>query len=99
MGQHIDQSDKAALVSARVIAERWSCHVDTVYARLAQAGVPEIRFSSRFIRWRWEDVLLFEETCATGRGVARSDESLEPPTPSRKRGPRRLAAARSRPHE
>lgn len=78
--------------SARVIAERWSCHVDTVYARLSHAKVPAVRFSSRFIRWRWEDVLRFEAQCAPKPDTHR-DAMSESAMPVRKRGPRRLASA------
>lgn len=88
MPQQTEKASNGTYASARAIAERWSCHVDTVYARLSQAGVPEVRFSSRFIRWRWEDVLRFEDRCA--KRVVHHREELEDQTPNRKRGPRRM---------
>jgi hypothetical protein len=50
--------------TARAVADRWACHVDTVYTRLAAAGVRQYRFSSRLIRWRWTDIFAFEDALA-----------------------------------
>ncbi len=97
MSQQTEQSSGQTYASARAIAERWSCHVDTVYSRLSQAGVPSVRFSSRFIRWRWEDALRFEAECASRD--SQHGGHIEDLTPPRKRGPRRLATTRGQADE
>lgn len=80
--------------TARAIAARWSCHVDTVYSRLAKAGIAEFRFSSRFIRWQWVDILAFEQASMTVPGQSPHSTERAPLPPSRKRGPQGSAPSR-----
>lgn len=82
------ESDSNLFAAARAIAERWDCHVDTVYSRLAQAGVPAYRFTARLVRWRWTDVYAFEDSLTASRTDHGEDELLN--YVPRKRGPRNL---------
>lgn len=76
--------------TARAIADRWSCHVDTVYCRLEAAGVPAYRFTLRLIRWRWTDVLAYEDSLVTKGWKAETHTREIAP---RKRGPQRTRAS------
>jgi hypothetical protein len=82
--------------TARAIATRWSCHVDTVYSRLAKAGVAEFRFSSRFIRWKWSDVLAFERASIAVPGQSPGSTQTASLPPSRKRGPQRFTPSQDK---
>lgn len=82
------ESHSAQFATARAIAERWDCHVDTVYSRLARAGVPTYRFTARVVRWRWSDIFAFEDSLIAAPGTAEDDALLR--YVPRKRGPRHL---------
>lgn len=84
----LPESDANQFATARAIAERWDCHVDTVYSRLAQAGVPTYRFTARLVRWRWTDIFTFEDSLTMPRPDDEDGEALN--YVPRKRGPRNL---------
>jgi hypothetical protein len=80
--------DSNQFATARAIAERWDCHVDTVYSRLTSAGVPIYRFTARLVRWRWVDVYAFEDSLSAQQREEQHDELIS--YVPRKRGPRNL---------
>lgn len=85
--------DPNQFATARAIAERWDCHVDTVYSRLTDANVPVYRFTARLVRWRWADVYAFEDSLTQTTPVGEGEELVS--YVPRKRGPRNLRVVAS----
>jgi hypothetical protein len=52
--------DEHSLVNAKDLAERWGIHPDTV-RRIPASKLPYIRISARRRKYRWGDVVAYEE--------------------------------------
>lgn len=79
----------AQYLSARALADRWGCAVNTVYVRVSRTSLlPTYRFGTRSHRWLLSDVEQYEASLLGATDGASTWGRRSSPKRSRSRGPR-----------